>query len=706
MRGLMAILALLVIDAALAQSALREVSDREADELKVAQVLFVHRGEQLVKNQTLRSAMRIQQGGPFRRRFFKSDLGAVVNLYRGRGYRDAKIVRKSLSLDAKNRVHIYIEIDSGALWRVRTVQIKGGEPFASNVLRAELGLTLGAPLDYGKALAGERRLQTFLNQRGYPHATVRNEWVGEDRASHSSTVIYYVEPGRKMYFGTVEVEGQERLHTRRGLIERYLGFARGDLYDPEKLARSRDQLARTDLFRSVFLETPATGDSLQPVVVRLQERKYIALGANAFFNNTEPRVSGNIQHNNWLGRGAQLGINASLGLPVQGATMFFAERNLLRTGADLVLSAGVTDEWSRTEELGDPDDTRQFELLTNNDSVLDGLLFFAGEDAAREYINTAVYDYRSIERLWELAAVLNKGWREIYQAQFTLTWKKARHRPDASEPIKYAPNVDEGIDPGGDAASGDDLFGEDDFFDDGADDLLSDDDFFDEEAGADPVSGDGIEFLDYSDGEIPVDAAWEDILTERSRSIDLSTEFVRDTRDSRFAPSRGTLLRLTGLYAIKLGRRQTYVVDGEAELRRYQPLSRRLVLAMALQGTRTASLRSGREVPPVYWKDYGGEGSLRGVERNAIQAVGGGQIGFNLRGELRYQRGILGLVAFWDRAQVWHERREVALRRMVDGYGVGVRYTLGFPFRFDVALNDGFDEEDKIRFYFSIGQAF
>jgi len=35
-----------------------------------------------------------------------------------------------------------------------------------------------------------------------------------------------------------------------------------------------------------------------------------------------------------------------------------------------------------------------------------------------------------------------------------------------------------------------------------------------------------------------------------------------------------------------------------------------------------------------------------------------------------------------------------------------VRYTLGFPFRFDVALNDGFDEEDKIRFYFSIGQAF
>ena len=92
MHGLMVLFALLLVETALAQGALREVSDREADELKVAKVLFVHRGEQLVKNQTLRLAMRIQQGGPFRRRFFKSDLGAVVNLYRGRGYRDAKIV--------------------------------------------------------------------------------------------------------------------------------------------------------------------------------------------------------------------------------------------------------------------------------------------------------------------------------------------------------------------------------------------------------------------------------------------------------------------------------------------------------------------------------------------------------------------------------------------------------------------------------------
>jgi outer membrane protein assembly factor BamA len=713
MRALLCLL--LSCGTALAQGGLREVTDREADEHKVAKIVFAHRGERLIKNETLRSAMRTSEGARFERRFFKSDLGQLVNLYRGRGYRDAEIARRRLYLDDEDRLHIHIEIDAGALWRVRTVEIEGGAPFADAELRARLGLGPGDPLDYGKALAGERRLQTFLNRRGYPHATVRNDWVGDDRKSHSVAVVYRVRPGRKMYFGAVEVENGDALHTRRSLIARYLSFRQGDLYDPDQLAHSRDQLARTDLFRSVFMVTPETGDSLQPVVVRLQEKRYIELGANAFINNTEPRVAGTVQHNNWLGRGAQLGLNASWGQPVQGATAFWTERNLLRSGADLVLSVGVTDEWSRTEVLGDPEDPRQFELLTTNDLVLDGLLLFAGEAAAREYINTAVYDYRSIERLWELAAALSKSWREIYQAQFTLTWKRARNRPDASEPILYAPNVDEGIDAGEEPV--DDLFGDDDFFDDGDDDFFGDgdDDFFDD--GDDDFFGDGgddfsaggadaITAVDYSDGEIPVDAAWEEILTERSRSIDLSTEFLRDTRDNRFAPTRGSLLRLTGLYAIKLGRGQTYVVDGEAELRRYQPLTRRLVLALAVQGTRTASLRSGRALPQVYWKEYGGEGSVRGVGRNEIQAVGGGRIGLNARAELRYQRGTFGLVGFWDRGQVWHQVSEVKLSRMVDGYGAGLRYSLGFPFRFDVAFNDGFDAETDIRFYFSIGQAF
>lgn len=693
-----AALCLALAGTALAQGELRETSAREADGHKVAQIRFIHRGEKRIKGETLRSAMQTQEGKRFHRRFFKNDLSQLVNLYRSKGYRDAEIVRKYLRLDAKDRVHIHIEIDSGALWTVRRLTLVGGAPFAADTLRTQVSLRAGAPLDYGKVLEGERQLQGFLNQRGYPHAAVRNEWVGDDRASRSTEVVFHIDPGRKKYFGAVEVENLDQLYTRKELIGRYMRFEQGDVYDPEQLAKSREQLARTGLFRSVFLLTPETSDSLQPVVVRLREKKRISLSANALFSNTKPRLEGLVQHNNWLGRGARLSLDASWGQPEQGVTASFTERNLLGTGADLVLSTGVTDEWEdNTRRSGDPNDQRQFALLTANDSILNGLLLFAGEVDAREYINTATFKYRSIEHLWKAEATLTKGWREIYQAQISLSGEDSRIRPDPSKRIAYAPNPAEGGESDDtEPTDGEDLFGDDDFDFSGKGRSLAQD-----------------EIIDYSDGKIPVTADWLQILTERERSVNLRTEFLRDSRDDPFAPTHGAFLRLTGLYAYSfiLGRHQTYVIDGEAELIYYQPLSRRLVLALALQGTRTGSLRRGRALPQKYWKAYGGEGSVRGVEYDAIQATGGGRLGLNMRGELRYQRNSFGLVGFWDRAQVWRRPSEAALRPMVDGYGVGLRYVLGFPLRLDVAFNDGSlnDEADagsRVRFYFSIGQAF
>ena len=152
------------------------VSVRDADGKRVERIRFIYEKDKALLNKELRSAMRIQEGKRFSRRFFNSDLAAVVNLYRGKGYREAEITSKRLAVDKRDRLHIAIELDSGEKWTVERVRILGGAPFDSTFLGSLVNLRSGDDLNYGEVLEGELNLQVFFNQQGYPHATVHNEW--------------------------------------------------------------------------------------------------------------------------------------------------------------------------------------------------------------------------------------------------------------------------------------------------------------------------------------------------------------------------------------------------------------------------------------------------------------------------------------------------------------------------------------------------
>ena len=576
-------------------------------------------------------------------------------------------------------------------------------------LRQVLSSAPGKLFLYGKVLQDERALQTRLNSQGYAHARVRNH-LELDPETRSARITYQVDPGPRLYFGAVRIIGvkgtaERELLTDPALVRRQLTFDEGDLYDPEHLRQSSSNLARTDLFRSIILNTPVSAlqDSLQSVEIRLEEKKYIHLGAQVSLQNTDSRVAANVQHGNWLGRGGRLGFDASIGQPIQGSKAYLTERNLLESGADLTVAAGLTEEWSQTLVGADPGDSLQFELLTTNDSVLEGLLFFAGEEGASAYILASSYDFRSIERLWNFDSVLSRAWEPggdlTYQLHFSVAWAQSRSRPTGAH-VTYNSDKPSGESGGSEGFSDDGLFGEGDPF--GDDESQEEAAVDGEESGA---GGPGEEdsFVDYSLGKIPLDRTWRRILAEESSTINLTAGFERDTRDNQIAPTRGSFLRLTGLYAIQVGGRATRVLDGDFEARYYRPWGKYLVWAQGLRLVQVASLRPDRALPRTYWKEFGGEGSVRGWKRDGIQVAGGGRVGINLRSEVRLYWRDLGVVAFWDRAQVWRHNADVDLRKMEDGYGMGLRYTMGIPFRFDLGLSRGLKEK---RVYFSIGQAF
>ncbi len=710
-------LLLLLLLPVLALADQREITLAEAQGKEVKEIRFVHLRDKPFRNPDLRAAMLTREGEPFQRRFFRADLAAIERLYQGEGYMEVSIPGRVLVLADDRELSITIRIDSKARWLAAGVSLELAAPYDTTALRQQLELAPGGIFRYSQVLQDERRLLTFLNRRGHARSTVQSE-VQMDRAAHQAEVIYRIDPGKRMYFGALSIvpdDSLRSLRTRPSLIQRQVSFRTGEPYNPEQLKETSASLMRTDLFRGITLDTLPVSpeDSLQPIEIRLLDKRYLHLESNAFLNiagsRVEPGLSANLQHRNWLGRGTRLGLDAGMGRPLQGGTVYLSERNLLRSGVDLTLSTGLTDEWGgSTEVYADPSDSLQFALLTTNDSILNGLLLFAGPETASEYIASSTYRYASVERLWQFTSTLGKAWERQpagqYQADFSVAWNQARTQPELRGDIDYnseASTLADTITAPTDTSSGgfeDDPFGGDDPF--GNDDPFGSDDPF----GVDPGGIPPAIYLDYSEGRIPIDHTWQQLLTDRSNTLNFTLRFQRDTRNDPIAATRGTFLRASTLYAIQIGGQNTRVLDGDLEARLYLPLGRNLVWAQSLRGGLTASLRRERALPQLYWKKYGGEGSVRGVPLNSIQATGGGRVGLNLRSELRLKISDFGLVLFWDRGGVWRHTDQTNWPGMVDGYGAGLRYTLGIPFRLDFGWSGDLGARPVI--YFSIGQAF
>ena len=655
----------------------RHLDLRQAQGYAVRTIAFKHLAHRPYKDKTLRAGMRTRKGQPFARRFFRSDLAALADLYRSAGYLGVQITTQQRL--AGDKLHLTLLIDSKEPWLVDKVSLELSAPFDSLALQAMVKVQPGDIFRYGEVLRDERQLQSFFSDAGYAGTQVRNQidWVADQALAQ---VRYLVHPGRKSYFGHIDINAAvgARLHTRRAFINRYITFKKGMPYDPNQVQRTRSQLLRTDLFRSVTLKTsirqpsqtadtaatanPSAGDSLLQVQILLQEKKYRHIQTKALFNSkTEAQLGFNTYHNNWLGQGKRVGVLANLGRPLQQNSIYLTEPNLYRSGVDLTLSLGRIDEWDQKRVSANQNPALAVARLPPYDPVL-AALSAGDQNQVADHLQAAFYTYQAAERRWLASAVLSRLWgREgtsLYLTRFSINLTRAKTRPVDGQTILYqAP------------------------------------------ASATSTSE------PFARRQIPADNRWRQALTDAANTLDFVLEFSRDRRDNPILPTKGHFLRAISLYALQFSGRDTRVIDEQLEGRYYFPLGKGWVWAQALRLVATTSLRSGRPLPQVYWKELGGEGSVRGVERNSIQVTDGGRLGLNWRNEVRFRHKAWGLVLFWDRAGVWRHGRDVAWADMEDGYGLGLRYIKGIPFRLDLAWS-GQTRRARPLFYLSIGQAF
>lgn len=185
--------------------------------------------------------------------------------YRRRGFRAVKVDTAVERADGDARVTFRIE--EGEPTRLGELEVEGLEgDVAPEAVRRRFPLQPGDRLDLLELEQGKGRIVEWLQNRGYPDATVLTEYfipAGERTAE----LTLDVQPGSRMRVGEIRIEGAEGLGHE--VVRRVLTFESGEWYRRSAILESQRSLYQLGALRFADIETRpgARSDTLADVVV-------------------------------------------------------------------------------------------------------------------------------------------------------------------------------------------------------------------------------------------------------------------------------------------------------------------------------------------------------------------------------------------------------------------------------------------------------
>ena len=174
---------------------------------------------------------------------FKKDKQKLIDKYNEYGYRDAVIVKDSVSNYDKKHVDIYVKIDEGQKYYIRNITWVGNTVYSTDYLMAVLGMKKGDVYN-----------QKLLNKR----LTEDDDAVGNNYWNNGY-IFYNLQPtevnivgdsidlemrifeGQQAHINHVRINGNDRLY--ENVVRRELRTKPGDLFSKEALMRSARELA-------------------------------------------------------------------------------------------------------------------------------------------------------------------------------------------------------------------------------------------------------------------------------------------------------------------------------------------------------------------------------------------------------------------------------------------------------------------------------
>ncbi|HXX49952.1 MAG TPA: outer membrane protein assembly factor BamA [Xanthobacteraceae bacterium] len=210
-------------------------------------------GNKKLKDADLDKLVQSKAGGPLSRELIQSDVVHIIDLYRQRGYFDARVVPKTI--DAKkggqnDRVNLVFEIKEGQKLAVRDVVFTGNTAFSQTKLRGVVKTGVTNPLSFlldNDAYDADRvendkdLLRRFYRAHGYVDVRISCA-TSYDAEKKGAVVTFKIDEGPQYRLGKVEIESRLKNFDASGLREA-LHTQSGDFYDADAVDKSVDNLA-------------------------------------------------------------------------------------------------------------------------------------------------------------------------------------------------------------------------------------------------------------------------------------------------------------------------------------------------------------------------------------------------------------------------------------------------------------------------------
>ncbi len=209
--------------------------------------------------------------GAFDEEKFQADLDRIRNVYRSKGFLDARVGSKmDYSADGKD-MYLSVIVDEGKRYMVGDIEIQGQLAFPGKEIYDRITIKSEKPFDYNKIRESVENIRAFYYDRGYMNAEIDLQRK-YNSATDRMDLLYDIQAHDEVYVGKINILGNTK--TKDKVVRRELRMYPGEKYDGDTLKRSKERIYNLGFFEDVYFETvPTAEDNVKDLNVSVKETK-------------------------------------------------------------------------------------------------------------------------------------------------------------------------------------------------------------------------------------------------------------------------------------------------------------------------------------------------------------------------------------------------------------------------------------------------